>query len=61
MKEFKNEVYTDFKNEEKRKEMEKVLENVEKDFGKEHDIVIGGKRIKLEEKFKSINPSKRIK
>lgn len=59
MKEFKNEVYTDFKNEEKRKEMEKVLENVEKDFGKEHDIVIGGKRIKLEEKFKSINPSKK--
>jgi len=39
--------------------MEKVLKNVEKDFGKEHDIVIGGKRIKLVEKFKSINPSKR--
>lgn len=57
MKEFKNEVYTDFKNEEKRKEMEKVLENVEKDFGKEHHIVIGGKKIKLDEKFVSINPS----
>jgi len=59
MKEFKNEVYTDFKNEEKRKEMEKVLENVEKDFGKEHHIVIGGKKFQLNEKFVSINPSKK--
>lgn len=59
MKEFKNEVYTDFKNEEKRKEMEKILESVEKDFGKEHDIVIGGKKYKLNDKFVSINPSKK--
>ncbi|MGB9843079.1 MAG: L-glutamate gamma-semialdehyde dehydrogenase [Caldisericia bacterium] len=59
MKEFKNEVYTDFKNEEKRKEMEKVLLSVEKDFGKEYDIVIGGKKYKLNEKFVSINPSKK--
>lgn len=59
MKEFKNEVYTDFKNEEKRKEMEKILEKVEKEFGKEHHIVIGGKKITLNEKFTSINPSKK--
>jgi len=59
MKEFKNEVYTDFKNEEKREEMEKILESVEKDFGKEHDIVIGGKKYKLNDKFVSINPSKK--
>ena len=59
MKEFKNEVYTDFKNEETRKEMEKVLERVEKEFGKEHQIVIGGKKITLNEKFTSINPSKK--
>lgn len=59
MKEFKNEVYTDFKNEETRKEMERVLEEVEKEFGKEHQIVIGGKKITLNEKFTSINPSKK--
>lgn len=59
MKEFKNEAYTDFKNEEKRKEMEKILEKIESDFGKEHEIIIGGKRFKLNEKFVSINPSKK--
>lgn len=59
MKEFKNEVYTDFKNEEKRKEMERVLDEVERGFGKEYEIVIGGKKIRLDEKFVSINPSKK--
>lgn len=59
MKEFQNEPLVDFKNEEVRKLMEEAIRKTESEFGKEHEMIIGGKRIKSDEKFKSINPSKK--
>ncbi len=59
MKEFKNEPLVDFKNEEIRKNLEEAIKKSESEFGKEYEMVIGGKRVKSKEKFKSINPSKK--
>ncbi len=55
---FKNEPITDFSNPENYKKQVEALERVAKEFGKEYDIVIGGKRYKTEKKIRSINPSK---
>jgi 1-pyrroline-5-carboxylate dehydrogenase len=59
MKEFKNEALLDFKNEEIRKKMEEAIKKTESEFGKEYEMIIGGKKVKSNEKFKSINPSKK--
>ena len=59
MKEFQNEPLIDFKNEENRKLMEEAIKKTESEFGKEYGMIIGGKTIKNNEKFKSINPSKK--
>lgn len=59
MKEFQNEPLVDFKNEEVRKLMEEAIKKTESEFGKEYEMIIGGKRVKSDEKFKSINPSKK--
>jgi len=56
---FKNEPFTDFSKPENRKKMEKALLKVESELGREYDIVIGGERIKTQEKFYSYNPSKK--
>jgi len=56
---FKNEPFTDFSKPENRKKMEKALAKVESELGKEYDIIIGGERIKTNEKFYSYNPSKK--
>ena len=37
--------------------MERVLKQVAAQFGKEYNIIIGGKRIRLDKKFNSYNPS----
>ncbi|MFN3327990.1 MAG: aldehyde dehydrogenase family protein, partial [Fervidobacterium pennivorans] len=55
---FKNEPYVDFSVPENEQKMKEALEKVYKEFGKEYDIVIGGKPYKTEKKIKSINPSK---
>ncbi len=39
--------------------MEKALAQVESQLGKEYSIIIGGKRIRLDKKFHSYNPSKK--
>jgi len=54
---FKNEPYVDFSIPENEQRMKEALEKVYKDFGKEYDIVIGGKPYKTEKKIRSINPS----
>lgn len=59
MKEFQNEPLVDFKNEEVRKFMEEAIRKTESEFGKEYEMIIGGKKVKSDEKFKSINPSKK--
>lgn len=56
---FKNEPFTDFSKPENRKKMEKALTKVESELGKEYDIIIGGEKIRTEEKFYSYNPSKK--
>ncbi|MEO0126555.1 MAG: L-glutamate gamma-semialdehyde dehydrogenase [candidate division WOR-3 bacterium] len=59
MKPFRNEKYTDFTIAENRKKMEKALAEVEAQFGREYDIIIGGKRVKTNNKLISYNPSKK--
>lgn len=55
--EFRNEPFTDFSKEENRRAFEEALAKVESELGREYDLIIGGERIKTEEKYHSINPS----
>jgi 1-pyrroline-5-carboxylate dehydrogenase len=56
--EFKNEPLTDFKgNPEHRRRMEEALEEARRELGREYDLVIGGERIKTEDKLCDYNPS----
>jgi len=57
--EFKNEPLTDFTEEFNKLRMQEALRKVQKEMGKEYPLVIGGKKIKTAEKFKSINPSEK--
>jgi len=59
MKPFRTEKYNDFTKPVIRKKMEKALAKVESQFGREYSIIIGGKRIRLDKKFHSYNPSKK--
>jgi len=54
---FKNEAYIDFSKPENRKKMLVALEKVQAQLGREYDIIIGGERIKTEQKLHSYNPS----
>jgi 1-pyrroline-5-carboxylate dehydrogenase len=56
---FKNEPLSDFKNNPAhRRRMEYALEEIREELGREHDLVIGGQRIKTQEKLNSYNPSR---
>lgn len=58
--EFKNEPLSDFKgNPEHFRRMNQAVEEVEKELGREYDVVIGGERIKTQEKFCSFNPARK--
>jgi 1-pyrroline-5-carboxylate dehydrogenase len=59
MKTFRTEKYNDFTKPAIRKKMEKALAQVESQLGREYKIIIGGKRINLDKKFPSYNPSKK--
>jgi len=59
MKPFRNEKYTDFTKPANRDKMKKALASVESRFGREYSIIIGGERIRLDNKFHSYNPSKK--
>jgi len=56
--EFRNEPYTDFSQPGNRKRMEEALAKVRAQLGREHDILIGGERIRAAEKLRSINPAR---
>ena len=53
---FKNEPLTDFSREDNARKMRAAIEKVRGELGREYDLIIGGKRIKLAKKIQSINP-----
>jgi 1-pyrroline-5-carboxylate dehydrogenase len=56
--EFKNEPLSDFKSSPAhRRRMEYALDEIREELGREHDLVIGGERIKTPAKLHSYNPS----
>ncbi|WP_126425146.1 L-glutamate gamma-semialdehyde dehydrogenase [Brevibacillus marinus] len=55
--EFRNEPLTNFRVPENKQAFQAALNKVESELGKEYDIIIGGERIKTEQKIRSINPS----
>lgn len=56
---FRPEPLTDFTVEENRKAFAEALAKVERELGKEYDLVIGGERIKTKEKITSTNPARK--
>ncbi len=54
---FKNEAYTDFSLPANKKKMLAALKKVQGQLGREYDIIIGGERIRTEQKLNSYNPS----
>lgn len=57
---FKNEPSCDFKGNPKHAQaMKEAVEEVRKELGQEYDLVIGGQRIKTQEKFSSYNPAQK--
>jgi 1-pyrroline-5-carboxylate dehydrogenase len=57
--EFRNEAFTDFRKADEKAAMEAALAEVASRFGKHHDLLIGGKRVKTEGKITSLNPSRK--
>jgi len=55
---FVNEPLTDFNKDENARKMRAAIEKVRGQLGREYDLVIGGKRVKTQDKIKSINPAK---
>ena len=55
---FKNEPSVDWSNPENQRKMRSAIEKVRGELGREYDLVIGGRRVKTEEKTPSLNPAK---
>ena len=55
---FANETLTDFSNEENARKMRAAIDKVRGQLGREYELIIGGKRIKTQDKIKSLNPAK---
>ena len=55
---FANEPFIDFSKEENARKMRAAIEKVRGQLGREYDLIIGGKRVKTQDKIKSINPAK---
>lgn len=55
---FRNEPYTDFSEPGNRKAMERALESVRAQFGREYELRIAGERVKTGDLLKSVNPSR---
>jgi 1-pyrroline-5-carboxylate dehydrogenase len=55
---FTNEPSVDFSNPENARRMRAAIEKVRSELGREYDLVIGGRRVKTEEKTQSLNPAK---
>lgn len=56
---FKNEPYQDFSKPAAANKLRAALKKVRAGFGREHDLLIGGKRLKAEQKLESRNPSQK--
>ncbi|MGB8885863.1 MAG: L-glutamate gamma-semialdehyde dehydrogenase [Candidatus Korobacteraceae bacterium] len=55
---FTNEPSIDWTNPENMRRMRAAIEKVRNELGREYDLVIGGRRVKTEEKTQSLNPAK---
>jgi 1-pyrroline-5-carboxylate dehydrogenase len=55
---FTNEPFTDFTKEDNARAMRRAIEKVRGQLGREYDLIIGGKRIKTQDKIRSLNPAK---
>jgi 1-pyrroline-5-carboxylate dehydrogenase len=55
---FTNEPFIDFKAPENARKMHTALEFVSSQLGREYDLVVGGRRIKTEDKIRSLNPAR---
>src|SRR6266436_1243819 len=55
---FSNEPVTDFSKPAEKQAMEKMLEQVRGQFGRDYDLLIAGRREKSTDKLKSLNPSR---
>ena len=55
---FSNEPVADFSKPANREAMQAALREVRAQFGREYDLLIGGRRIKTEDQLKSLNPSR---
>src|ERR1700733_4957184 len=55
---FENEPLTDFRAEENTRKMLAAINEVQGDPGSEHDMIVGGRRLKTVDKIISINPAK---
>ena len=56
MRPFKNEPFTDFSQAANRRAMEQAIRKVERQLGREYPIAVGGREIRLPEKFESVSP-----
>src|ERR1035437_10528417 len=57
IKPFKNEKLTDYSRKANLVKQKQALDKVRKDLGKTYEIIIGGKKIKTDNKIHSYNPS----
>ncbi len=55
---FVNEPMVDFSKEENVRKMRSAIEKVRGQLGREYDLIIGGRRVKTQEKIKSLNPAR---
>jgi 1-pyrroline-5-carboxylate dehydrogenase len=55
---FRNEPLLDFRDQDNARFMRLTIQRIGANMGKEYDLVIGGKRIRTEDKIRSINPAK---
>ncbi|MBV8052571.1 MAG: aldehyde dehydrogenase family protein, partial [Acidobacteriaceae bacterium] len=55
---FENEWLVDFTKEDNARKMRAAIDKVRGQLGREYDLIIGGKRIKTQEKIQSLNPAK---
>ncbi len=55
---FANEPLTDFSKEENARKMRAAIEKVRGQLGREYELIIGGERVRTQDKIKSLNPAK---
>jgi len=54
---FRNEPYADFSDPATRRAADEALQKVSGEFGREYDLLIAGRRVRSEDKLRSLNPS----